>query len=139
MEMNNDSITNLNDYGPQVLAIASEALLVNETSNCTLFAVPDSESDWGFYPESFMASGDWMFTSDELAQSEMAPSVLDLLQCIKSLEESENVSFADLSRSIMAKTEVKIAVMKLVDDIAIQVPGLFNSIERLSDGQKDLK
>ena len=122
----------LSHYDSQSLALAAEAIRVTRTGNCTLFAVADSTCAWGFVPESFMGTEDWMFSAEGLLSSDLAVPVRELHRSIEGCEGIGNVSFKKISRGMMRGIEDRIPVMELVDALIVQVPELGKRLEQIA-------
>lgn len=111
-------------YSSEVLALASEALRVTRTSNCTLLAQPDPDSDWGFTPESFLGSADWMLTEEGIESSGIARPALGLAERIRDSVRLYGVNLSVISRKVMAGQTDMVPIIKIVEEFVKRVPEL---------------
>jgi len=111
-------------YPPQILALATEALRVAKTSSCTLFAIPDPNSVWGFVPESFLGSADWMFNLDGIERSGISESALNLVEKIRKSEPLNELDLKSFTRKFMSNQEDRVVMFELVKALFSQVPEL---------------
>jgi len=116
-------------YPPQILALATEALRVAKTSNCTLFAIPDPDSEWGFVPESFLGSADWMFCVDGIQRSGISERAFGL---VREMLKRELVSDVDLKlscRKFMADETERVVMAEIIRVLFAQVPELDDLVD----------
>jgi hypothetical protein len=111
-------------YSSEVLALASEALRVTRTYNCTLFAQPDPDSDWGFTPESFLGSADWMLTEEGIESSGIARPAFELAERIRDSMRLYDVDLSVISRRIMAEQKDRVAIIEIVEELVKTIPEL---------------
>ncbi|ERS84734.1 hypothetical protein Q667_17950 [Marinobacter sp. C1S70] len=111
-------------YPPQILALATEALRVAKTSNCTLFAIPDPDSEWGFVPESFLGSADWMFNLDGIERSGISESALNLVEKIQRSEPLNELDLQSFTRNFMSNQDDRVVMFELVKAFLEEVPEL---------------
>jgi len=109
-------------YPPQVLALATEALRVTRTSNCTLFAIPDPDSEWGFVPESFLGSADWMFSVEGIRASGICRQAFDIAERMWSSEPLYGLSLKAFSEQYMATRMERVVLYELVEQIHEKIP-----------------
>lgn len=110
------------NFDQQSLALASEALRVARMSNCTLFAIPDPDSEWGFVPESFLGSADWMFSVDGIRASGICRQVFDLAEKMWSSEPLDGLSLKAFSEQYMATRMERVVLYELVEQIYEKIP-----------------
>jgi len=111
-------------YPPQILALATEALRVAKTSNCTLFAVPAPDSEWGFVPESFLGSADWMFSVDGIRRSGVSGPALNLVEEIQRSEPLNELDLKSFTRKFMSNQDERVVMFELVQALFAEVPEL---------------
>lgn len=112
------------NFEQQSLALASEALRVTRTSNCTLFAIPDPGSEWGFVPESFLGSADWMFSVDGIQRSGISAPALNLAEKIQRPDQRHDFDPRSFIRNFMCDQEERVAMFELVKALFAEVPEL---------------
>lgn len=122
-------------YSPQVLALATEALRVARTSNCTLFAIPDPESDWGFIPESFLGSAEWMFSEEGVKNSRISKPSLQLVELIHKSVLSGGLDLKKLVRSVVFEHSDRVVLFEIVKLIYFSIPELRRFVDAVA---KDL-
>lgn len=111
-------------YPPQILALATEALRVAKTSNCTLFAIPEPDSEWGFIPESFLGSADWMFSVDGIRRSGVSGPALNLVEEIQRSEPLNELDLKSFTRKFMSNQDERVVMFELVQALFAEVPEL---------------
>ena len=111
-------------YPPQILALATEALRVAKTSNCTLFAIQDPDSEWGFVPESFLGSADWMFSVDGIRRSGVSGPALNLVEEIQRSEPLNELDLKSFTRKFMSNQDERGVMFELVQALFAEVPEL---------------
>ncbi|MDK8465907.1 hypothetical protein [Marinobacter sp. SS13-12] len=115
-------------FDQQALALASEALRVKRTSNCTLFAIPEPDSEWGFVPESFLGSADWMFSAEGIMRSGISTPAFQLAQQIQGPKQLNGADLKSLARGFMVNQLERVAMFELVEALFPQIPELDDSV-----------
>lgn len=118
-----------NPYEPQILALASEALRITRTYNATLFAIPDSNSEWGFTPESFLSSADWMFNEQGVRKSGISKQAFELTEQIRNSQRLYGVNLKALSRAYMTGQSDKVVLFEIMKQFYAQTPELEAFVE----------
>ena len=111
-------------FEPQVLSLASEALRITRTYNATLFAIPDSNSEWGFSPESFLSSADWMFSEQGIRTSGISKPTFELAERIQNSQLFYGVDFKALSHAHMTGQSDRVVMFEIMKAFYAQVPEL---------------